>query len=370
MDYRRMPIEAESPEEFGYDLIECNLAESSVTDLNFSSFMDVDLSRLILAYGSHRGHTKLREAIAKEAGVEPDDVLLVPGAAGGLFIISTSLLEKNDELIVVHPNYATNLETPKAIGAMIHEVSLEFENGWKTTAAKLTEKLSSDTKLVSITTPHNPTGVITGEEEIEKIVSEVCEKNRKYLLVDETYRYLTFKDPGRVKAGLHEKVITVASVSKAFGLPGIRIGWIICRDKKLMEKFLAAKEQMVICNSVIDEEIAWQAFKDREKFLLPVKKHVEENFKEIENWLGDHKFLEWIRPEGGVVCFPRIRKEANIDVSRFYRLLNEEFKTWVGPGHWFGMPDEYMRIGFGYPAKDELVKGFKNIDHALGRSVK
>lgn len=369
MDYKRMPIEVESPEELGYEKIECNLAESSVKDAAFGAFDNIDLSTLTLCYGNHKGHPELRKALADEAGVHEDDVLLVPGASAGLFIIATTMLKRNDELVVVHPNYATNLETPEAIGAKIKKVNLLFDHAFRTELNDIKKKLTSDTTYVSITTPHNPTGAMIVENELRDIIRYVCMEKDRHLLIDETYRYMTFSDPTPIGAGIHEKVISVASVSKAFGLPGIRIGWIITKDNALMNKFLAAKEQIVICNSVIDEELAWQAFKNRTNYLDPIRKQCVENFNVVQPWLDAHSHLEWIRPEGGVVCFPRFKAPSEIDVDKFYKILFEKYRTCVGPGHWFQMPDSYMRIGFGWPGKEELEKGLQRIDDAIKDSL-
>src|SRR5579871_5529011 len=128
MDYRRMPIEVESPEQLGYGTIRNNLSESSYTDTFFRDIQpQADLRELLLCYGSHAGHEGLREEIVASTNLTKDDVLLTIGAAGALFIIATTLLEKGDELIVVRPNYATNIETPRAIGAGIRFIDLRFE---------------------------------------------------------------------------------------------------------------------------------------------------------------------------------------------------------------------------------------------------
>jgi aspartate/methionine/tyrosine aminotransferase len=124
MDYRRMPIEAESPEQFGYDRIRHNLAESSVADTPLRE-LGVALDDLVLLYGDHLGRPGLRAAIAADgAGLSPDDVLVTPGAAAALFIVATSLLKPGDHLVVARPNYATNLETPRALGADISHLDL------------------------------------------------------------------------------------------------------------------------------------------------------------------------------------------------------------------------------------------------------
>ena len=133
MDYRRMPIEAESPEQFGYERIRFNLAESSVADTPLRD-LEVSLDDLVLLYGDHLGRPGLRAAIAEGApGVTAADVLVTPGAAAALFIISTTLLQAGDHVIVARPNYATNLETPVAIGADISFLDLRYEDAGRST---------------------------------------------------------------------------------------------------------------------------------------------------------------------------------------------------------------------------------------------
>src|SRR5437764_10275498 len=123
MHYRRMPIEVESPEELGYDRIEFNLAESSLTDQRLSD-LGMKMSDLLLFYGDHKGKPELRDLIASEYNVDGKQVLVTPGAAPALFIAATSLLDQGDEVLVAKTNYATNIETPRAIGAKINMLSL------------------------------------------------------------------------------------------------------------------------------------------------------------------------------------------------------------------------------------------------------
>src|SRR3954466_14813991 len=129
MKYKRMPIEIESPEQLGYDTINCNLAESSVHDAVFQD-LKLNLNELVLAYGDHLGKPELRELLAQRyPSITSDDILITAGAAAALFIVATSLLRKEDHLIVLRPNYATNIETPKAIGCEIDFIDLSFEKG-------------------------------------------------------------------------------------------------------------------------------------------------------------------------------------------------------------------------------------------------
>lgn len=365
MDYKRMPIEIESPEQLGYDNVKYNLAESSVSDVTFSKIR-LNLEDLKLAYGDHLGKPELRTLIADEfPNIHANDVLITAGAASALFIASTSLLEKEDHLIVVRPNYASNIETPRAIGCQISFSELTFENGFTVSVTDIASKIQSNTKLISITHPHNPTGTVVPENTLLQL-AELAEKNNCYLLVDETYRELSRTKPYPIGAALHSRIMTVSSVSKAYGLPGIRIGWLVTQDKRLFEKFLAAKEQIFLCNSILDEEIAFQYLKQKENYFPEIKKHIAVNYKILTDWHQTETRIEMIAPSGGVVCFPAIRNAGAYNMKAFYKLLNAKYQTFVGPGHWFEMPDHYMRIGFGWPSAEELRQGLKNISSCLG----
>jgi aspartate/methionine/tyrosine aminotransferase len=366
MDYKRMPIEVESPEQKGYASIDCNLAESSVSDtrLNLELLQGQEID---LLYGDHWGHGGLRKLIAEEYGMHEDEILLTPGAAGALFIISTTLLEPTSNLLVEWPNYATNIETPRAIGCNIDQLMLKEVDGFHAEKKVLEEMLSKRKyDLISITQPHNPTGRMFEEASLKYWV-EVSKNNGSLLLVDETYRDLSLLEKTSVAASLSSHVITVSSVSKAFGLPGLRIGWIACKNKELMEKFLAAKEQIIICNSILDETLAYVYYKRKKEHFIPIQKRIQNNLKVYTTWIHEHPSMKGIAPMGGVVAFPRIT--ANVDIKKFYQILEEKYKTMVGPGHWFEMPDEYMRIGFGWPTEEQFERGLKNIDLAIKESL-
>ena len=369
MKYRRMSIEVESPEQLGYKNLRCNLAESSVTDVKWKE-LGIELGDLTLAYGDHKGNPQLREFIAAMyPGISSDDVLITAGAASALFIVATSLLEKEDHLVVQFPNYATNLETPFAIGCGISKIETTFENGFQFSVEEVEKQMKPNTRLISITNPHNPTGTTISQKTLEELI-RLAENKNCFLLVDETYRDLVYGEKLPLAATLSENVISVSSISKAHGLPGIRIGWLITRNKKLQETFLAAKEQIFICNSGIDEEIAYQYLLSSETHNSRTKQHVAKNFSIVENWIKQNDFFEWIPPTGGCVCFPRFKSEIKIDIELFYKTLNEKCGTFVGPGHWFGVEDRSMRIGFGWPSENELREGLNHILVAAKQAVK
>ena len=359
-----MPIEVESPEQLGYDTIECNLAESSMNDAIVKD-LKLNLNDLVLCYGDHLGKPELRELISAEyTNLSANDVLITAGAASALFIVATSLLNQEDHLIVVRPNYATNIETPRAIGCQIDFVDLSFENNFQPDVSLIRSLIKSNTKYISITNPHNPTGVKIPERILLELI-DLAEKNNCYLLMDETYRDLNLTTKLPIGASLSANVISVSSVSKTYGLPGIRIGWIITKNETLLELFLAAKEQIFICNSVADEEIAYQFLKQKNTFLPVIQEKIKTNFGLITNWMQQQQYLEWIKPEGGVVCFPRVKAEVKADMTLFYSTLYNKYKTLVGPGHWFEMDKRYMRIGYGWPDTKTLQKGLNNITLAL-----
>jgi aspartate/methionine/tyrosine aminotransferase len=370
MDYRRMAIEAESPEQFGYDRIRFNLAESSVADTPLRD-LGVDLDDLVLMYGDHMGRPGLRDRIAAAGtGVTAEDVLVTPGAAAALFIISTSLLRPGDHLIVARPNYATNLETPRAIGADISYLDLTYEDGWAVDPDRIAAMLTPRTTLVSLTNPHNPTGQVMPEATVRAIVDLVEAHPKARLLIDETYREMTFGGPQPVAASLSDRAISVSSLSKADGLPGIRIGWLVTRDWPLMERFLAAKEQILITNSVVDEAIAEVAMARRDVRLATIRDGIMSALAETRSWMAGQDAFEWVEPRGGVVGFPRFRPDLDVDVDEFYRVLLDDYGTVVGPGHWFDQPRRHFRLGFGWPAPDELVQGLAALAAAARQAAR
>lgn len=363
MRYQRMPIEIEAPEGLGYENIDCNLSESSFADQNLRD-LGIHLDDLVLFYGDHKGKPELREIIAQEGNFSPDAVLITSGAATALFIIATSLLEKGDHLIVAKTNYATNIETPRTIGANISYLNLRFEDGFDFDITTLEKQITANTKLISLTYPHNPTGVMISEEKLCAVI-ELVERKGICLLLDETYREMSFTTKLPIAASLSDRVISVSSMSKAYGLPGIRIGWIVCKNTALMETFLAAKEQICITNSVIDEEIALQYLLKKETLFQPVRATILTNFALVKSFMAHQSMLEWIEPQGGCVCFPRVKSTISVNMDEVYDTLLSQYKTYVGKGHWFEEDKRYMRVGYGWETPEKLHRGLDNILKAI-----
>jgi len=362
-----MPIEIEAPEGYGYENIDCNLSESSFTDQRLSD-LGITINDLVLFYGDHKGKPALREIITEGTGLNSEDVLVTPGAATALFIVATSLLEKGDHIVVAKTNYATNIETPRAMGANISYLNLEFDKAYRLDLDQLEHLITPATKLVSLTYPHNPTGALIDLTTLKKII-EIIERKNTWLVFDETYGEMSFAPQLPVAASLSERVISISSMSKSYGLPGIRIGWLLCKNHRLMETFLAAKEQIVITNSVVDEEIAYQYLCNKEKLFVPVKATILHNFSILKKFMQQQDKLEWVEPLGGCVCFPRIKKNTPVDIPKFHDLLLNKYSTYVGRGHWFEEDGRYMRIGYSWDKTEKLEKGLSNILKAIDEAI-
>ena len=364
--YRRMPIEVESPEQLGYDTITNNLSESSVADRRLRDLgLDLDLDDLLLCYGDHLGDPLLRKAVAAGGeGLHPDHVLVTAGAAAALFCTATALLEPGDHAVVVRTNYATNLETPRAIGADLDveapAVLVAEVHDVERVAALVRD---GATRLISVTQPHNPTGTMFDLATLDALVA-LAERTGAVLLVDETYRDLTHGDPLPVAATRAANVISVSSMSKAYGLPGLRIGWAVCQDAALGERLLAAKEQVLICGATLDERIAGTVLAARSTVLPPILDEVRRRLRIVREWLAAQAAFEWVEPSGGVVGLVRVRPEVALDTARFYDVLLAEHGTYVGPGHWFEVDDRHFRLGYGWPTEPELRAGLAALSAA------
>ena len=364
MKFKRMLIEKESPEEFGYGRIKYNLTESSTTDKTLGD-MGVKISDdLLLCYGDHLGKPELRELIGRSYGCSADEVMLTVGACMALFIVYSTLLERDDHVILMHPNYPANIEIPRSLGCNPELYRLNYEDGFKMDVDKLINMIRPGTRLVNITYPHNPTGTMTDEASIRRLI-RACEDAGCFLMVDETYGDLTVGGRLPHVSSLSSWGICIESLSKAVGVPGIRAGWIVTKNRELFAKMLAVKEQICICTSILDEECAYQVLSRREELMKDIRADISVKFKILCEYMESQSCLDWVKPAGGVVCFPRIKPEIALDTAEFYDVLNNRYGTFVGPGRWFDMDDRFFRVGYAWPGQDELRQGLLNISRAV-----
>ena len=263
-------------------------------------------------------------------------------------------------------NYATNLETPRAIGADLDVVDLRFDDGWRLDVEQVAERGAGRRRPGSSASPspHNPTGTMFDRATLDGLV-ELAERSGAVLLVDETYRDLTHGEPLPLAATLSPRVLSVSSMSKAYGLPGLRIGWVVSRDPELAERLLAAKEQVLICGATLDERIAGSvlAAPGRRPAADPRRRARAARHRARRGWPGS-------RPSSGSSrraawwgwCGSGPRSE--VDTDRFYEVLLADHGTYVGPGHWFELDDRHFRLGYGWPTHDELRAGLAGLVEA------
>jgi aspartate/methionine/tyrosine aminotransferase len=202
------------------------------------------------------------------------------------------------------------------------------------------------------------------EKDLHRVV-ELVESYDTYLLFDETYRHMA-SDENLLPpaASLSPNVISIASMSKCYGLPGIRTGWLATKSPFILDSAVAIREQLSISNNSLSEEIALSVLRRKEKFLTDARNRIEPNRELVADWMSKQTDFEWVHPEVGVVCFPRIKEHVNVDPEEVYRLLAEKYRTFVVPGRCFEMDERHFRIGFGADP-GEIETGLSNLKRVL-----
>jgi aspartate/methionine/tyrosine aminotransferase len=324
----------------------------------------IDLGRLPLRYGFHKGRPDLRGYIAEQyPGLSSEHIIVTSGASEANFAIIAAVANPGDHVVIEHPNYTSMYDVPRSLGCDVSLLHLKFEEQFKPDIDELRDMITPNTKLVSLTHPNNPTGSMISEEILREIIG-IVEEHNIYLLFDETYRELEFDKPLPPAASLSPKVISISSMSKCYGLPGIRIGWAATKDQFILDSLLAIREQVSITNNAISEEIATSVLKRKTEFLIKAKNHVEKNRAIVSAWMDETEDFEWIFPEAGVVSLPRIKDHVPVNPESLYTLLAEKYRTFVIPGRCFEMDNRYFRLGFG-ATHEEIKIGLQNITQAL-----
>lgn len=344
-------------DEYQYEAV-YNIGESGVKAFTIKS-LGIDLSNVCLRYGFHKGKPELRKLIAEDYGVDYNRVVVTTGASEAIFTVMASVTRHGDHVVIEHPNYPSLYEVPYGLGCRVEYLRLRYEDGFKPNLGELEDLIKPETKLVALTHPNNPTGSMISKRELEKLI-ELVERKGVYLLFDETYRELSLNGKLPPAATLSDRVISVSTMSKAYGLPGIRIGWVVA-SKEIIDSVCAVREQLTICNSIIGEEIALSVLKRKEEILREVLSRVKENIRFLKDWMSKQDDLDWIPPEGGVVCFPRLK--INASSMEFCKRLIEEYKTFTVPGECFEFKGHF-RIGFGGDSA-ELRSGLENVGKVI-----
>jgi len=221
-----------------------------------------------------------------------------------------------------------------------------------------------------VASPQNPSGVSITRGEVAAMLAAMSRRcPEAVLLIDETYREATYGDdpPAPTFAGLSGQVLTCASLSKAYGVPGLRIGWLTVADPRLREQLTLAKFNSSVCCGVLDEFLATRLLSRAGQLLGSRAALMARPRATVGRWIGEQDGrLEWLRPDAGAFCCARLNPDifGPADVRRFYDRLGER-RAVVAPGTWFGDSAHVIRIGLAYPPDDELEKGLAVISDAL-----
>lgn len=307
---------------------------------------------LWLGYTTTEGDPELRTAIAKTYDrLETDDILCFAGAEEGLYLAMQVLLEAGDHAVVVTPNYQAAETVPLSL-CEVTGVPLDPEDDWALDLDRIRAAIRPDTKVVSVNFPNNPTGKVISNSDFTELAG-ICDEHGIHLFSDEVYRGVE-RDPALTltqAADLSSRGLSLNVTSKALGLPGLRIGWIACRDRNLLHRLARAKDYTTICNSAPSEVLARIAVKARETILEHNRALLNRNraiFGEFFARFPDT--FEWRSPDGGSVAFPRYTGPGTAE-EFCLRLVEEAGVLLLPPSIYRSelapVPTDRFRIGIG-----------------------
>jgi aspartate/methionine/tyrosine aminotransferase len=340
-----------------------DVGESAVKFLRVRD-LGLDLDAIELRYGHHTGAPSLRALVAREYdGLTAEEVLVTSGGAEAIFAIAMALLRPGDHVVVEHPNYPSTYEVPRGLGCDVTLFRLEYEQGWKPDLDRLEALVGPRTKLIILTHPNNPTGSMISAAELERVV-RFAESRRVHVLFDETYRRLSYGEALPTAASLSPWAISVTSMSKCYGLPGVRIGWLATRSREVLAGVLAVREQVTITNSALSEAIAEAVLARGDEFLARARAHVAANLRIAADWVKAQDALSWVPPQGGVVGLPRLASLTPAEAESLYTSLATEHGVFLVPGRCFDLDNRFFRLGYGGTA-EELSAGLERVGTAL-----
>ncbi|MGD9056846.1 MAG: aminotransferase class I/II-fold pyridoxal phosphate-dependent enzyme [Desulfobacterales bacterium] len=314
--------------------------------------------QLKLEYTETLGHPLLRGAIAEiYQGIHMEDIIVVVPEEG-IFLLMHAILEPGDHVVCTFPAYQSLYEVAQSIGCEVSKWEPDESNGWCFDVEQLEEKLQDNTRLVVVNFPHNPTGYVPPAEDYKALINIVRQRNI-YLLSDEMYRFLEVDYGATLPAGceLYDQAFSLGGLSKTFGLPGLRIGWIVSRNHDVLERVSQLKDYTTICNSAPSEILAIMALRNKDKIIGLQKTRVDKNLKILDDFLGEYAdCFSWNRPLGGSICFPRSLISQN--TFEFCEELVQETGIMLLPSRMFMFGDNHLRVGYGRENLPDVVNRF------------
>jgi aspartate/methionine/tyrosine aminotransferase len=358
--------------------VEFNLSESGVLPLRVEEVLEgTDAAEKFLALGlkypESDGSRELRENIAQWYGATPEHVLVTNGGSEANFTALWGLLEKGDHAAIMLPNYLQAWGLSRAYAAKTNAFHLieRRENGklrWALDIEGLRRAVSKKTKLIVVTNPNNPTGSVLNEEEMAEII-RVARKANAWLLVDEIYRGAEVSGPlSPTFWGRYDKVIITSGLSKAFGLPGLRIGWIVAPPKTIA-KLCTYRDYTTLTPTMLSDRLARIVMEParREKILERTRTIVRRNLPKLEAWIHSHDdILTYIPPMAGAITY--FKYKLPITSTKLFDKLREDRSVLITPGDHFG-GGRYIRVGFGYDV-DYTLRGLARVDLTLAELQK
>lgn len=315
-------------------------------------------NNLTLNYTETKGHPLLRETIANQYHLEKEQILCFAGAEEGIYVMAHTLLESTDHAIVVTPCYQSLESIPSTL-CRTTAVPISYENRWSLDVDRLANAIQPNTKLIVINFPHNPTGSHISHETLLQLI-ELAKKHNLWLFSDEVYRFMEINPADRLPpvAEIYEKGISLGVMSKSYGLPGLRIGWIACQDRVLLEKMGEMKHYLSICNSAPSEILSLIALKASDKILARNIALMQENLLLLDSFFDRHaEWFEWVRPKGGCIGYPLFRSRNS--VSQLADELLNKTGVLILPAETYHDQSNHFRISFGRKSMPEALKRFE-----------
>jgi len=348
------------------------LGESMACDLTVANLLGpgglASLAEVNLGYGTSAGDPALRALLAARLGIPDDQVLITAGAAGALFLIG--LLCGDGEILVGRPCFPPAFDALRGLGAPVVTVQSRFDDGYRIDLGAFAARLSPRTQLAVFASPQNPAGVTITQGEVEQMLaamSRTCPD--ALLLIDETFREATYGDtpPAASFAEASPRLLTCASLSKAYGVPGLRVGWLTVPDRGLYEQLRLAKFNSSVACGTIDEFLATKVLAQADQVLAARGAVLAESRGIVERWIKAHTGrLHWLRPETGSFCCVHLDpgRFGPADIDRFHAHLARQ-RTQIAAGPWFGDSAHIIRLGLGYEPADKLELGLEVVSAAL-----
>ena len=320
-----------------------NLTDTCLSSFSFQELMamkEEDLSGLVLDYGEIQGSTRFRqEVLSLYTTGTVDSITAANGCLEANILVMETLLEKDDHVITCVPGYQQFVSYPKSLGCKVTTIELEFEHQWKPDIESFKQAITPQTRLIILNNPNNPTGTQYTESFLEELI-KICSQKGIYILCDEVYR-----DPRKIQSisDLYDKGISTSSLSKLYGLAGLRLGWVK-GPVDLISRINSRRDYVMISTGPLIDALGTIALKHKEEILERADAILCANKSYLKQWLISNPQFACVIPENGTVSFLRINGMKD-SASLAQKLLNEEGIFFV-PGACFDH-EGYMRLGLG-----------------------